>query len=115
MNEVKGTLLRLKNSLDKPDLEGRIKEAEKALNEFAEEMESKGYWRVSRFFRKHMKNFLLFAYKRLEGINIPWHNNRMERKMGEIAKRMNKWMSWSARGAKNLLNLLLRRYAEREK
>jgi len=24
----------------------------------------------------------------------------------------NKWMSWSAREAKNLLNLLLRRYAE---
>ena len=35
-----------------------------------------------------MKNFLLFAYKRLEGINIPWHNNKMERLMGEIAKRM---------------------------
>jgi len=35
---------------------------------------------------------------------------------GGISKRMkNKWMSWSARGAKNLLNLLLRRYAEREK
>jgi len=30
-----------------------------------------------------MKNFLLFAYKRLEGISIPWHNNRMERLMGE--------------------------------
>ena len=59
---------------------------------------------------------LLFAYKRLEGINIPWHNNWMERLMGEISKRMkNKWMSWSARGARNLLNLLLRRYAEREK
>jgi len=37
----------------------------------------------------------------------------MERLIGEIAKRMkNKWMSWSARGAKNLLNLPLRRYAE---
>jgi len=36
--------------------------------------------------------------------------------MGEIAKRMkNRWMSWSKRGAKNLLNLLLRRYAERER
>jgi len=51
VNEVKGILLRLKNSLDKPDLESRIKRAEKALNEFAEEMEEKGYWRVSRFFR----------------------------------------------------------------
>jgi len=113
VNEVKGTLLRLKNSLDKPDLEGRIKEAEKALNEFAEEMESKGYWRVSRFFRKHMKNFLLFAYKRLEGINIPWHNNRMERKMGEIAKRMKNKDKWSERGAENLGNLLMKMRFER--
>ena len=55
-------------------------------------------------------------YKKLEGIAIPWHNNWMERLMGEIAKRMkNKWMAWSARGAKNLLNLLLRRYVERER
>lgn len=40
----------------------------------------------------------------------------MERLMGEISKRMkNKWTSWSARGAKNLLNLLLKRYAEKER
>ncbi|WP_456468666.1 hypothetical protein [Archaeoglobus sp.] len=39
----------------------------------------------------------------------------MERKMGEIAKRMKNKDKWSARGAKNLLNLLLRRYAEKEK
>ncbi|RLI85284.1 MAG: hypothetical protein DRO98_07245, partial [Archaeoglobales archaeon] len=71
VNGVKGILLRLKNSLDKPDLESRIKKAEKALNEFAEEMESKGYWRVSRFFKRHMKGILLFAYKKLEGIAIP--------------------------------------------
>ncbi|MBO8180765.1 MAG: transposase [Archaeoglobus sp.] len=45
VNEVKGILLRLKNSLDKPDLESRIKKAEKTLSEFVEEMESKGYWR----------------------------------------------------------------------
>ena len=89
MNEVKGILLRLKNSLGNLT-EERIRKAEKALNEFVEEMESKGYWRVSRFFKRHMKSILLFAYKRLEGITIPWHNNRMERKMGEIAKRMKK-------------------------
>jgi len=47
-------------------------------------MDSNGYCRVSRFFRKHMKSVLLFAYKKLDGISIPWHNNRMERKMGEI-------------------------------
>lgn len=116
VNEVKGILLRLKNSLEKPDLKSRIKKAEKALSEFAGKMDSNGFWRVSRFFKRHMKSILLFAYKRLEGISIPWHNNWMERLMGEIAKRMkNKWMSWSVRGARNLLNLLLRRYAERER
>ncbi len=113
VNEVKRILLRLKNSLDKPDLESRIKKAEKALNEFVEEMESKGFWRVSRFLRKHMRSILLFAYKKLEGISIPWHN-RMERKMGEISKRMkNKWMKWSERGAENLGNLLIKMRFER--
>ena len=77
-------------------------------------MEEKGHWRISRFFKRHTKSILLFAYKKLEGISIPWHNNWMERLMGEISKRMkNKWMSWSARGARNLLNLLLKRYAEK--
>ena len=88
VNEVKGILLRLKNSLEKPDLKSRSKKAKKALNEFVKEMDSNGYWRVSGFFKKHMRSILLFAYKKLEGITIPWHNNKMERKMGEIAKRM---------------------------
>ena len=75
-------------------------------------MESKGYWRVSRFFRKH-ETFFSFAYKRLEGINIPWHNNKMERKMGEIAKRMKNKDKWSERGAENLGNLLMKMRFER--
>jgi len=112
---VKGILLRLKNSLGRPDLKGRIIETEKNLNEFIKEMESKGYWRVSNFFRKHMGSILLFAYKKLEGISIPWHNNRMERKMGEISKRMkNKWMKWSDRGAENLASLLMKMRFEKD-
>jgi len=108
VNGVKGILLKLENSLGKSDLESRIKKAEKALNVFVEEMEEKGYWRVSRFFRKHMKSILLFAYKKLGRINIPWHNNWMERKMGEIAKRMKNKDKWSERGAENLGNLLMK-------
>jgi len=68
-------LLRFKNALIKPNLESRIERTEKAQSEFAEEMKSKGYWRVSKFFKRHMKGILLFDYKKLEGINIPWHNN----------------------------------------
>jgi len=34
--------------------------------------------------------------------------------MGEIAKRMkNKWMSWSANGAKNLASLVMKKVCER--
>ena len=39
---------------------------------------------VTEFFRKHMKNILLFACKRFEGIKIPWRGR------WEIAKRMKK-------------------------
>ncbi len=34
-------------------------------------MNSKGYWRVAKFFKRHTKSILLFAYKRLKGIAIP--------------------------------------------
>ena len=114
VNEVKKILLSLKNSLEKEDLEEKIKETEKSIKEFAEEMEDKGFWKVSKFLRNYTKDILLFAYKKLRGINIPWHNNRMERRMGEIAKRMkNKWMSWSANGAKNLASLVMKKVCER--
>ena len=62
-----------------------------------------------------MKRILLFAYRRLKGIKHSMAQ-QLDGEVNEIAKRMkNKWMSWSARVAKNLLNLLLRRYAEKEK
>ena len=108
VNEVKGILLRLKNSLDKPDLEEEIEGAEKALREFVKEMDSNGYWRVARFFRKHMKSILLFAYKKLEGIRIPWHNNKIERLMGEISSIWKNKDRWSEGGAENLGNLLMK-------
>ena len=111
---MKKILLSLKNSLEKEDLVEKIKETEKSIKEFAEEMEDKGFWKVSKFLRNYTKDILLFAYKKLRGINIPWHNNRMERRMGEIAKRMkNKWMSWSANGAKNLASLVMKKVCER--
>jgi len=114
VNDVKKILLSLKNSLCKPDLEERIKRAEQSIKEFADEMQNKGFWKVAKFFRNYTRNILLFAYKKLEGISIPWHNNRMERKMGEISKRMkNKWMSWSVKGAQNLASLVMKRSCER--
>ena len=45
---------------------------------------------------------------------VPWYNNRMERKMGEIRKRMkNKNKDkWSERGAENLSNLMNIRFGK---
>jgi len=63
---VKKILLSLKNSLEKEDLEEKIKETEKSIKEFAEEMEDKGFWKVSKFLRNYTKDILLFAYKKLK-------------------------------------------------
>lgn len=62
---MKKILLSLKNSLERECLEEKIKETEESIKEFAEEMEDKGFWKVSKFLRK-TKGILLFAYKKLK-------------------------------------------------
>ncbi len=115
VNEIRKTLLWLKNSLDKPDLKKRIDKASKRIRSFIKEMDRQGYWKAANFFTKYGRNILLFAYKKLQGIEIPWHNNHMERRMGEISKRMkNKWMTWTPKGAENMATLVTKRTCQRK-
>ncbi|MFO7966584.1 MAG: transposase, partial [Archaeoglobaceae archaeon] len=115
VNEVRKVLLWLKNSLEMPDLKERIDKASKKIRSFIKEMDRQGYWKAANFFTKYSRNILLFAYKKLQGIKIPWHNNHMERRMGEISKRMkNKWMSWSVKGAENMASLVTKRACQRK-
>ena len=78
VNEVKGILLRLKNSLEKPDLKSRIEKAER-LNEFANGR--KRPLESLKVLQKAYEENSFVCIQRLEGINIPWHNNWMERLM----------------------------------
>ena len=67
-------------------------------------MDRKGFW--FRGSSGNRKSILLFAYK-LKGQQF--HGTTiMERKMGEISKRMKNKVSWSAKGAENLAGLLMK-------
>ncbi len=68
MNKVRKALLWLKNSLDMPDLKERIDKVGEKIRELIKEMNQNDYWRVANFFTKHSRNILLFAYKKLQGI-----------------------------------------------
>ena len=69
---------------------------------------------VARFIKNAANYMVTFARLAMKGIQIPIANNLVERLMGEVAKRIkHKWMHWSTKGLKNLLNILLARYCNR--
>jgi len=56
-----------------------------------------------------------FAELALEGVEIPYTTNEIERLMGEVSKRCkNKWMHWSTEGLKNILTIILVRYTNKQ-
>ena len=55
---------------------------------------------------------LTFAEAALDGFEVPWTSNPVERAMGEVAKRCKRdWMQWSEGGLEALLQLRLVNYA----
>ena len=58
---------------------------------------------------------MTFAELALEGREVLWTSNVVERAMGEISKRCkNQWMRWTEPGLESLLWLTLVRYADPE-
>jgi len=56
-----------------------------------------------------------FAELALEGVEIPYTTNRVERLMEEISKRCKRrWMHWSTDGLKNVLTLVLVQYTDED-
>jgi len=54
-----------------------------------------------------------FAEAAIEGFEVPWTSNPVERLMGEVSKRCkNQWMRWTAEGLEALLQLRLVKYAD---
>ena len=56
-----------------------------------------------------------FAEKALDGIEVRWTSNPVERAMGEVAKRCKRdWMQWSRDGLNAVLQLRLVKYQDPE-
>ena len=56
-----------------------------------------------------------FAEQAVEGFEVPWTSNPVERLMGEVSKRCkNQWMRWTAEGLEAMLQLRLVKYADSE-
>jgi len=56
-----------------------------------------------------------FAEHAVEGFEVPWTSNPVERLMGEVSKRCkNQWMRWTAEGLEAIIQLRLVKYADPE-
>ena len=56
---------------------------------------------------------LTFAKKALDGVEVRWTSNPVERAMGEVAKRCKRdWMQWSQIGLNAVLQLRLVKYQD---
>jgi len=100
---------------EKEAVRHRIQQTTKELKRLATRLCERGFPKAANFIREISNTVTTFAVLALEGIEIPWHNNLMERLMGEVGKRCkHKWMSWTPRGAQSLLTLLVVRILEPE-
>jgi hypothetical protein len=115
---IKTILFTLVNSVkkhladkDMEKLKQRIDETLTELYTLAAELEKQGYPKAASFIVRNARFMVTFAELALEGVEIPYTNNRMERLMGEISKRCKgHWQHWSTAGLRNILAIVLTRY-----
>lgn len=113
-------LAHLRNSLNKhlPEdnedrIRHRIKQTTKELRRLGTRLLNRGYQKAGSFLHRVSEQVVTFATLALEGIHVPWHNNVVERLMGEVSKRCkHKWMTWTTHGGQALLTLLVVRTVE---
>lgn len=85
------------------------------LGDAARDLRSRGYDKAGEYLERHAGLLVSFAELALEGIRIPYTTNRVERLMGEVAKRCkNRWMHWSTDGLRSILIFVLVRYTDEE-
>ncbi len=92
-------------------LDDRIKAAMKELNLLADKLASLNFYGAAEFIRKNSVLMVTFARLAVQGRNIPYTSNMIERVMGEVSKRCkHKWAHWSMKGLENILDIVLIRY-----
>jgi len=74
-----------------------------------------GSAKAAGYLRRWLPSIVTFAEHAVEGFEVPWDSNPVERLMGEVSKRCkNQWMRWTAEGLEAILQLRLVKYADPE-
>ena len=120
VSEVIDEVFHLKNSVAKhrPDEEfaairQRIARTTERIEKTAWQLDQYGSEKAARYLRRWLPSIVTFAEQAVEGFEVPWTSNPVERLMGEVSKRCkNQWMRWTAEGLEALLQLRLVKYAD---
>lgn len=93
----------------------RIDETVETLEQVATNLHSLNCPTAAEYIRECSNRAVTFARLALENVHVPWTSNRVERLMGEVAKRCkHQWMRWTSRGQEAILRLLLTRYTSED-
>ena len=120
VSEVIGEVFHLKNSVAKhrPNEEfaairERIARTTERIEKTAWQLNQYGSEKAAGYLRGWLPSIVTFAEAAIEGFEVPWTSNPVERLMGEVSKRCkNQWMRWTAEGLEALLQLRLVKYAD---
>lgn len=116
INDLKVLLLSLKNVVvfhksENDRIGEKINQVVNGMELLANRLDDLGCSRSAKFLNTFSNTLVTFARLSINGIDIPWNSNMIERLMGEISKRVkHKWMRWSTRGLEAILRLILVRY-----
>lgn len=83
------------------------------LGEVAAGLREGGHVKAAEYLERNMDVLLTFAVLALEGVLVPYSTNRVERCMGEVAKRCkHRWMHWGTDNLRCVLVFVLVRYSD---
>ena len=122
VSEVIGEVFHLKNSVAKhrPNEEfaairERIAQTTDRIEKTAWQLDQYGSEKAAGYLYGWLPSIVTFAEAAIEGFEVPWTSNPVERLMGEVSKRCkNQWMRWTSEGLEAILQLRLVKYADPE-
>jgi len=122
VSEVIDEVFHLKNSVAKhrPEEEfaairERIARTTERIEKTAWQLNQFGSEKAAGYLQRWVPSIVTFAEQAVEGFEVPWTSNPVERLMGEVSKRCkNQWMRWTAEGLEAMLQLRLVKYADPE-
>jgi len=106
VSEVIGEVFHLRNSVAKhrPAEEfaathERIVRTIERIEKTAWQLKQFGSEKAAGYLRRWLSSIATFAERAIEGFELPWTSNPVERLMGEVSKRCkNRWMRWTKEG-----------------